>query len=157
MFFADDSYIFCKANKDSESDYILQLLNIFEAASGQHINERKSSIFFSKNSLEWLKADLCQHMRFQQATDHTTYLGLPNIIGRNKSALFGFLKERLQNHTQGWDKKVLTKGGKEILLKTVAQSLPNYTMGVFLLPLSLCQDLERIMWSFLVANKLEKR
>lgn len=43
---------------------------------------------------------------------------------------------------------MLSKGGKEILLKTVAQMLPNYAMGVFLLPLNLCQDLERMMCKF---------
>lgn len=45
-------------------------------------------------------------------------------------------------------KKTLSKGGKEILLKTVAQSLPNYAMGVFLLPIDLCQHLERLMCRF---------
>lgn len=73
------------------------------------------------------------------------YLGLPSTIGRNKTSIFGFLKEKLQSN---WDTKMLSKGGKEVLLKTVAQALPNYAMGVFLLPMNLCQDLERMMCKY---------
>ena len=83
-----------------------------------------------------------------EANDQSLYLGLPNTIGRNKSSIFGFLKDKMQNRIQGWDKKLLSKGGKEVLLKTVAQTLPNYAMSVFLLPIDLCQQLERMMCKF---------
>lgn len=122
MFFADDSYIFCKVNEESTA-HVMQILHLFERASGQQINVDKSSVLFSKNTPNFLKSDLCQKLRFQEASDQSMYLGLPNIIGRNKSALFGFLKERLRSRIQGWDKKTLSKGGKEVLLKTVAQVL----------------------------------
>lgn len=49
MFFADDSYIFCKATTDSASN-VMQLLRVFECASGQQINVDKSSVFFSSNT-----------------------------------------------------------------------------------------------------------
>ena len=44
--------------------------------------------------------------------------------------------------------KFLSKAGKEILLKVVVQAIPSYTMGVFLIPLDLCVELERMMNSF---------
>lgn len=147
MFFADDSYVFCKATSESAND-ILQLLNIFEIASGQQINRDKSSIFFSKNIPSHLKNDLCQQLRFKEATYHSLYSGLPNIIGRNKSAIFGYVKEKLQDCIQRWDKKTISKCGEEVILKSVAQSLPNYTMGVFFLPMDLCQQLERTMCKY---------
>lgn len=131
IFFADDAYIFCKASTESV-DHILQISSVFEKASGQQINEDKSSVFFSKNTPNSLKTDLYRKFRFQEANDQSTYLGLPNTIGRNKSILFGFMKEKLQNRIQGWDKKMFSKGGKEILLKTVAKALPSYAMGVFI-------------------------
>lgn len=59
--------------------------------------------------------------------------------------IMGYLKDRLQSRVQRWDKKMLSKGAKEILLKTIAQAIPTYAMGVFLLPLELCRDLESIM------------
>lgn len=41
MFFVDDSYIFYKASMES-ANYVLQMLNLFEKASGQQINVDKS-------------------------------------------------------------------------------------------------------------------
>lgn len=147
MFFADDTYIFCKANMEYV-DHILSVLNIFETASGQKINNGKSSIFSSKNVPDSLKHTLCSKLKYTEASDHSSYLGLPNIIGRNKSAIFGFIKEKLKARILGWEQIFLSKSEKEVLLKTITQALPNYVMSVFLLPANLCQQLERLMCKY---------
>lgn len=49
---------------------------------------------------------------------------------------------------KGRDKKILSKSGKEILLKIIAQALPNYVMSVFLLQQEVCSDLEKAMCRF---------
>lgn len=79
----------------------MNILQIFERASGQKINVNKSSAFFSNNSSQSLKRDMCQKLGFKEANDHSTYLGLPNIIGRNKSVLFKYIKDRLVARIQG--------------------------------------------------------
>lgn len=43
---------------------------------------------------------------------------------------------------------MLSKAGKEVLLKTVLQVIPNYVMSLFLLPKGTCADLERIFANF---------
>ena len=43
---------------------------------------------------------------------------------------------------------MLSKAGKEVLLKAVAQAIPNYAIQVFLLPLDFCRELETMMNSF---------
>lgn len=67
MLFADNSYIFCKANPES-SNNTLQLLHIFEQASGHKIYIDKSSVFLSNNSHELLKRDLCQKLGLEKQT-----------------------------------------------------------------------------------------
>lgn len=42
----------------------------------------------------------------------------------------------------------MSKAGKEILIKAVAQAIPNYTMSVFQLPLSTCQEINRCLARF---------
>lgn len=58
LFFADDSYIYCKANENSAVQ-INQMLHTFERASGQQINKTKSSVLFSCNTLEEEKNRVC--------------------------------------------------------------------------------------------------
>lgn len=147
IFFADDYYIFSKANVESVR-HVQNMLHTFEKASGQKVNVDKYSVIFSKNVCNPLKEELCQPLGFKEAGTNSMYLGLPSLINRKKSVAFGYIKDRLQERLKGWDKKKLFKGGKEILIKTVAQTLPNYTMSVFLLPLEVCRDLERVICKF---------
>ncbi|XP_060972201.1 uncharacterized protein LOC133038159 [Cannabis sativa] len=155
MFFADDSYIFCRAN-EREASNVQTLLNVFEQASGQKINAEKSSIFFSRNTAVHVRDTICGDMGIHEADDHGTYLGLPNIIGRKKSAILGFLKEKVQKCIQSWDGKLLSKAGKEILLKTIVQALPNYAMSVFLLPIETSKEMERAMCKYWWSSSSKK-
>ena len=43
---------------------------------------------------------------------------------------------------------MLSRARKEVLIKVVAQSIPTYTMGVFLLPVKLCNDLNAMCARF---------
>ena len=43
---------------------------------------------------------------------------------------------------------MLSRAGKDILLKTVAQAIPNYAMNIYLLPMELYKELERMTNSF---------
>ena len=43
---------------------------------------------------------------------------------------------------------MLSKAGKEILIKAVVQAIPTYTMSYFKLPDSLCEELMSMMGPF---------
>uniref|UniRef100_A0A803QJ80 Reverse transcriptase domain-containing protein n=1 Tax=Cannabis sativa TaxID=3483 RepID=A0A803QJ80_CANSA len=156
MFFADDSYLFCKAN-EREAGSIMELLSIFEAASGQQVNYDKSFIFFSANTNAEARNTICDFMGINEAGLDSHYLGLPNTMGRNKKALLGFLKEKIRKRIQSWDGRLLSRAGKEILIKTVVQALPTYAMSVFLIPLDICKDIERMMSMFWWNSKSSKK
>uniref|UniRef100_A0A803NUC3 Reverse transcriptase domain-containing protein n=1 Tax=Cannabis sativa TaxID=3483 RepID=A0A803NUC3_CANSA len=155
MFFANGSYIFCRANERATSN-VQSLLNVSEQALGQKINPNKSSIFFSRNTDVYTRDVICGDMGIHEADDHGTYLGLPNIIGLKKSAILGFLKEKVQKRIQSWDGKLLSKAGKEILLKTIVQALPTYAMSVFLLPIETSKEMERAMCKYWWSSSSKK-
>lgn len=49
---------------------------------------------------------------------------------------------------QGWQNKPLSHAGKTILIRNVAQEIPAYTMSCFMLPKTLCQEIETMFNKF---------
>ena len=60
-----------------------------------------------------------------------SYLGIPESLGGSKIQDFGFVQERLNNRVNGWIFKFFTKGGKDVIIKSVVVALPNHVMGCF--------------------------
>ena len=147
MLFADDSYLYCKAEEEQVNS-LIQLLQVFEGASGQKVNLEKSVVFFSSNTRVEKKVQLCELLDMEEASEDCTYLGLPNMMKRSKVATFGFLKDRVKKRAASWDGKWISQGGREVLVKSVLQSLPTYAMSVFLVPLEITRDIERIIARF---------
>ena len=51
---------------------------------------------------------------------HEKYLGLPLLVGRNKKNNFNSIKDKLRKKLAGWKEKLLSKAGKEVLIKALA-------------------------------------
>ena len=73
--------------------------------------------------------------------DCETYLGLPMVGGKSKVNTFKGLHERITKNVMGCKEKFISKAGREILIKTFAQAIPTYTMGIFKIPKALCETL----------------
>lgn len=58
MLFVDDSYLYCKAETE-EASKVIQLLNVYEMASGQRINRSKYTVVFSANVIPYNKGLVC--------------------------------------------------------------------------------------------------
>lgn len=80
----------------------------------------------------------------QRVGKHERYLGLPTYVGRTKTATFSYLKEKMTTKVVSWRAKLLSGAGKEILIKAVAQTVPNYVMNCYKLPIGLCEDLQQL-------------
>jgi hypothetical protein len=76
------------------------------------------------------------------------YLGMPSDVGRSVNGAFKFLRDRLWKRVQGWIETILSAGGKEILIKSVAQAIPIFSMACFKLPRGLCQKLNALIRDF---------
>ena len=55
------------------------------------------------------------------------------------------------------EEKLLSQVGREILIKTVVQAIPTYTMSCFKLPLGLCHDIESLIRKFWWGQRGERR
>lgn len=110
----------------------MELLGNYEKASGQKVNKENSSVFFSSNVIQYNRENICQALQMLEADGHCQYLGLPNIMGRIKSAIMSYLKDKVYSRIRSWHDKHVSRSGKEILVKSVVQYLPTYAMSVFL-------------------------
>ncbi|XP_074336082.1 putative mitochondrial protein AtMg00310 [Apium graveolens] len=126
----------------------MELLAVYERASWQRVNRAKSTVFYSVNVIQYNKKLISQNLQIKEADDSSKYLGLPNILGKNKSIVFGYLKDKVKASIQNWSEKNVSKPAKEILLKMVTQALPSFAMNVFLLPMELIKDIEKCMAKF---------
>ncbi len=156
LFFADDSLLFCNATME-ECAVLLEKLWWYEKASGQSVNTDKTSLFFSRNTVENLRVAIQSNIGVPMIREHEKYLGLPSFVGRSKYQTFAQLKEKVWKKVNGWKEKLLSQAGKEILIKVVAQSMPTYTMNCFLLPKRVCKELQSIVRQFWWGQKGEER
>ncbi|XP_062021002.1 uncharacterized protein LOC133737477 [Rosa rugosa] len=147
LFFADDSLIFGAAS-ESECHVSRHILNTYELASGQKVNYQKSSVVFSRNVHPDLQDNLASVLEVQRVEEHDRYLGLPLRVGKSKTAIFSYIKERLTKKLLGWKSKILSSAGKEILIKAIAQTVPSYAMNCYLIPKTLCDDIHQLCAQF---------
>lgn len=70
------------------------------------------------------------------------------MIGRRKMSFFNDIKLKVLSKISSRQYKMFLSGGKEILIKAVAQAVPAYGMSVFKIPKGLCDDIQRVIAKF---------
>lgn len=141
LLFADDSFLFFRANI-SETEVVKTILDEYARCSGQSINYQKSGICFSSNVRVDKQVEISTILGVTSDLQDSMYLGLPSLVGRSKKRVFGFVKERLWKRLQGWKAKKISRAGKTVLINNVATAVPSYCMSSFLLPKSMCNEME---------------
>ena len=156
LLFADDSLLFFKANQETTLE-LDATLDEYCMASGQRINRDKSSIFFSKGIPAGVKNEIKTTLQVNNESLNEKYLGLPSDVGKSKIGAFKYLKDRVWKKIQGWLEQVLSAGGKEILIKSVAQAVSVFSMACFKLPRGLCEHINSMIRKFWWGSKEGRR
>ncbi|KAK2649869.1 hypothetical protein Ddye_017358 [Dipteronia dyeriana] len=147
LFFADDSLLFTRA-EDRYCETIKRVLQNYFEASGQVINYEKSAVCVSPSVGKTEGKRLADRMGMNLMDCHGKYLGLSCFSGRNKRKLFTDIVDRVWNIIKGWGEKLLSVGGKEVLIKAVIQAILSYTMSIFRLPKGLVDEIQRLIARF---------
>ena len=87
LFFTDDSMLFCRASQQ-ECTTILEILQLYEVASGQQINRGKNQLFFSSNTDQAMRDQIKTSIGVSATTHIESY---PFLSGQSK-------KTKLQLH-----------------------------------------------------------
>lgn len=147
LFFADDTLIFLKAEKDNCRN-LVRLIDEYCSASGQQVNLHKSNVFFGSNVPTGLANELSSILGIYKVDDQGVYLGVPAIWGRSKKCGLAYVKGRLLEKLQSWKKAFLSSAWREVLIKAVAQAIPAYPMNLFKFPITFCKELDAIIADF---------
>ena len=134
-----------------------RILLQYQQASGQLVNLDKSEISFSRNTPTDRQNLLQGWMNVKAVENHSKYLGLPTFVGRSKRQVFDFIQERVWKKLKGWKETMLSQAGQEVLIKSVAQAIPTYIMGCFLIPQGLCDHIESLISRFWWGSKNGER
>jgi hypothetical protein len=96
----------------------------------------KSSIFFSKKCPAGIKESIKIVLEVQNETLSEKYLGMLSGVGKSKNGAFKYLKDKVWKKVLGWLEMLLSVGGKEVLIKSIAQAVQpsrchvsNYHVG----------------------------
>ena len=121
------------------------------------MNREKSAIFFSNNCTDEMKEVVRNELNIQKESLAEKYLGLPTNVGRQIIDSFQFIPTKVKGLIGGWCGREASCAGREILLKTVAQAVPTYSMSCFLLPVNTCKKMRTTIANYWWGSSADNR
>jgi hypothetical protein len=91
----------------------------------------ENQVFFSPNTTVARRLEVCTRLNIMTEALTSKYLGVPLLVGAERSDLFQYLIDKICERLQESKEKLLSMGGKEVLVKAVAQPLSVFEMSVF--------------------------
>lgn len=153
--FADDLFILAKADRDS-IQVVHNALKQFERLSGLQANNQKSLLYCAgipddqKNALSNLLGMPVGNLPVK-------YLGVPLITTRLKKMDCQVLVERITGKVKHWSTKLLSYAGRLQLVVSVLSSMATYWCSLFVLPVKIVKEIDRVMSNFLWNGNEDKR
>ncbi|WMV27386.1 hypothetical protein MTR67_020771 [Solanum verrucosum] len=145
--YADDTILFSSGDPLSLMA-MMNKLSVYEKCSGQLINKDKSCFLVAPNTHESLTYDIKRITGFSQSNFPFTYLGCPIYFGRQRVKYFDGLISKITGRLQGWQGKMISCGGRAVLIKAVLQSLPLHMLSVIHLPKTTTSQIEKLFANF---------
>jgi hypothetical protein len=147
LLFADDTLMFMHASEE-QAGVIRRVLANYERNTGQLINPAKCLMLFGSGCTDEGKEQVLQTLNMSCTTVEEKHLGLPTPEGRMSKDMFKSTKERLVKRLSHWSGRLMFSGAKEVLIKSVAQAIPVYIMGVFKLPDTMREYITQLIRKF---------
>ncbi|GKB28957.1 RNA-directed DNA polymerase, eukaryota, reverse transcriptase zinc-binding domain protein [Tanacetum coccineum] len=143
----NDLMILC--NGDTESlKVVKKSLDDFSEVSGLFPNLNKSTIFFGSIS-ESLKEEMLQILPFKCGKLPMKYLGVPLLAKRLGVKDCQSLIDSVRNRINCWRNKFLSYAGRIQLIAFVLSAMHQYWAYVYMLPIVVTNEIEKLFKSFL--------
>jgi len=145
--FAYDMIILCKAEVGT-MQLISETLRKYEEVYGQKVNKEKSAIYMhhSVTGGEAIVAEVATGILRKDFP--FTYLECPIFYKRKQKAYYQQMIHRIGAKIQPWKGKLLSYGGRAILIKHVLQSTLIHCLSVMNPPSNVLNQVQRMMVQF---------
>ncbi|XP_019245221.1 PREDICTED: uncharacterized protein LOC109225083 [Nicotiana attenuata] len=145
--YADDTIIFSSSDARSLK-LIMQILSSYEAASGQLINKSKSAVYMHHSARAQVIEKVQRITGIPNQEFPFTYLGCPIFYLRRRMNYYQDLITKVMNKLQNWKGKLLSIGGRAVLITHVLQSMPIYLLSAVNPPAYVINRLHKIFAQF---------
>ena len=141
--YADDTMFFMEGSV-VEAKNLSALLDVFADCSGLCLNRDKSE--FKGYGLSQEEESICSHaLGTPVGVLPMRYLGLPLAAGQLQVEDWQPVVGKVEKQLEGWKAKVLSKGGRLVLLRSVILAIPTFYLSVFKIPATIEQRLCGLM------------
>ncbi|GKC96770.1 RNA-directed DNA polymerase, eukaryota, reverse transcriptase zinc-binding domain protein [Tanacetum coccineum] len=148
--FADDLMLLCHADKTSAS-ILRRALDEFSLASGLYPSIIKSTVYFG-NVPNDIKCSILMFMPFNEGTLPAKYLGDPLVSRKLYKDDCKFLVDCVTKRLIDWRNRCLSYDGRLQLIASILSSLQVYWASIFILPLNVCEAIDKLFKNFLWAR-----
>jgi hypothetical protein len=145
--YADDAGVFVRADKE-DLKVLKRILEVFEGCSGLKINFNKTKIFLIRYP-QTLWPDLMEVFPGKYSKFPGKYLGLPLHFRNVRRIDVQPLIDKINKRLAGWKGRLLSKAGRETLVKAVLSAQPIYHLTVFPAQKWLLKRIDKLRRSFL--------
>ncbi|WVZ91755.1 hypothetical protein U9M48_037881 [Paspalum notatum var. saurae] len=152
--YADDTVIFL--DHDLEKANMKVFLCLFEKLSGLKINFHKSEIFCFGQAKE-CENDYSELFGCRLGSFPFRYLGLSMHYRKLRNSDWRHIEERFKKRRIGWKGKLLSVGGRLVLINSVLSSLPMFMLSFFAIPKGILKKLEYLRSRFFWQNDQHKK
>ena len=146
--YADDMVIFME-HDIAKARNVKLILCLFEQLSGLKINFNKSELFCFGRANEEQEA-YRQLFRCEMGSLPFSYLGIPIHHRRSTNKEWKCIEDRFKKRLSCWKGKLLSYGGRLVLINSVLTSLPMFLLSFFEVPVGVRKRLgfyrSRFFW-----------
>lgn len=148
LFFAYDLFLFGEASTD-QVEVMVRCLNVFCSCSGEKVNFDKSRMFCSKGVGHFRADELSRVMGVSLTSNLGKYLGVDLHHDRVGKSTFKAVVQKVKKRLSSWKAESLSLAGRVTLTQSVSSSIPVYTMQSAMLPVSICDEIDKANSAFI--------
>lgn len=132
----------------------MEVLSSYENASGQLINKTKSAFYIHHSTREEVSAKVQTIIGIGRQQFSFTYLGYPIFYSRSRMEFYQGLISKVLDKLQGWKGKLLSIGGRAVLISHILQSMPIHLLSAINPPSFVIDKLHKMLAQFFWSNSV---